>query len=338
MGWLYVPGVEGLNSDSPSPSEMPTGLSVTLSAKPMQQQSWRRGLKTKPWMRLLSGMTSRPSTLARGVESWILSLAATRASRSARLASERARKILATYGRGSRTSSDPSGQNLLFSRTSEDTYLWDSAKSTRSFKTWVTQLRQDSLQRRSAARRIGVSGFSSWPTATSGEAKGRSYQYDDHDKTKPRASLTGLSERWPTPDAGVSTRSNKSQSEGAAVRPLLAKMAPQWPTPNTPSGGRSMKPEDVANRGATEKGKRQVGLESATKYWPTPRTISGGGESAERKKELGRENSGGGDLQSASQAWPTPGANDHKGTAKEGQRRGQLDEAAEQKFQSGPPL
>ena len=30
--------------------------------------------------------------------------------------------------------------------------------------------------------------------------------------------------------------------------------------------------------------------------------------------------------------WPTPGANDHKGTAKLGQRRGQLDEAAEQKW------
>jgi hypothetical protein len=31
-------------------------------------------------------------------------------------------------------------------------------------------------------------------------------------------------------------------------------------------------------------------------------------------------------------ARPTPGANDWKGTAKEGQRRGQLDEAAEQKW------
>ena len=33
-------------------------------------------------------------------------------------------------------------------------------------------------------------------------------------------------------------------------------------------------------------------------------------------------------------ARPTPGAHDHKGTAKEGQRRGQLDEAAEQKWQT----
>ncbi len=32
--------------------------------------------------------------------------------------------------------------------------------------------------------------------------------------------------------------------------------------------------------------------------WPTPRTITGGPESAERKQELGRTESGGGDLQS----------------------------------------
>lgn len=71
-------------------------------------------------------------------------------------------------------------------------------------------------------------------------------------------------------------------------------------------------------------------LTDASRQWPTPRTITGGAESAERKKELGRTQSGGGDLQSAALNWPTAGANDWKGTAKVGQRRGQLDEAAEQ--------
>lgn len=36
---------------------------------------------------------------------------------------------------------------------------------------------------------------------------------------------------WPTPDAGVTTRTNRSLSEGAAVRPALALLAQQWPTP-----------------------------------------------------------------------------------------------------------
>jgi hypothetical protein len=39
---------------------------------------------------------------------------------------------------------------------------------------------------------------------------------------------------------------------------------------------------------------------------PTPRTITGGAESAERKQELGRLESGGGDLQAAVLNWPTP--------------------------------
>ncbi len=38
-------------------------------------------------------------------------------------------------------------------------------------------------------------------------------------------------------------------------------------------------------------------------------------------------------LPNVASKWPTPGANDHKGTAKVGQRGGRLDEAAEQKFQ-----
>lgn len=42
--------------------------------------------------------------------------------------------------------------------------------------------------------------------------------------------------------------------------------------------------------------------------WPTPRTVTGGPESAERKQELGRTQSGGGDLQAAAllASWGTP--------------------------------
>lgn len=49
---------------------------------------------------------------------------------------------------------------------------------------------------------------------------------------------------------------------------------------------------------------------SGCSYWPTPRTITGGGESGDRKQELGRMESGGGDLQAAVQMWPTPTASD----------------------------
>ena len=50
----------------------------------------------------------------------------------------------------------------------------------------------------------------------------------------------------------------------------------------------------------------QATAASGFSYWPTARTVTGGGESAERKKELGREQAGGGDIQAAVEHWETP--------------------------------
>ncbi len=53
--------------------------------------------------------------------------------------------------------------------------------------------------------------------------------------------------------------------------------------------------------------------------WPSSRTVTGGPESGERKKELGRTESGGGDLQSVAliAGWGSPRRSDHKcGTIK----------------------
>ncbi len=48
-----------------------------------------------------------------------------------------------------------------------------------------------------------------------------------------------------------------------------------WKTPDVPNGGRTMSAEEVAANGATDKGKRQVGLENQTKVWPTPNARDG---------------------------------------------------------------
>jgi len=59
-------------------------------------------------------------------------------------------------------------------------------------------------------------------------------------------------------------------------------------------------------------GRRRSG--SGYTSWPTPKTPTGGPESAERKQELGRTESGGGDLQAVAQmaAWPTPQSHDER--------------------------
>lgn len=70
-----------------------------------------------------------------------------------------------------------------------------------------------------------------------------------------------------------------------------------WPTPNQRDTRRGCNQEQVAN----------VADKLIMAGWPTPRTITGGAESAERKQELGRTESGGGDLQAVAKTLgPTP--------------------------------
>lgn len=96
--WLYVPSTsspsapvsEGLTSACTTLSdEQASALarSVTLRGKPSPSRLWSRAWKTGGWIRLLSGATSPPSILDRGVEQWIASLGGSRVSPGAGLAS-----------------------------------------------------------------------------------------------------------------------------------------------------------------------------------------------------------------------------------------------------------
>lgn len=100
MSWLYVPGLAGSPSDSEKrfPRFEP---SATWRGKPMRPQSWSGRCKRNGWIELLSGLTCEPSTLAFGVEAWISSLRASRASLTASQGSVEAMK---TTGGSSTTS------------------------------------------------------------------------------------------------------------------------------------------------------------------------------------------------------------------------------------------
>ena len=84
--WLYVPsavsqGSAGSTSGCTLRPEAES--SATWNGKPIRPQSWRNVCKTAPSVRRLSGLTSPPSTLERGVDAWISSLADSRARTSA---------------------------------------------------------------------------------------------------------------------------------------------------------------------------------------------------------------------------------------------------------------
>lgn len=66
-----------------------------------------------------------------------------------------------------------------------------------------------------------------------------------------------------------------------------------------------MRPEDVAARGQTAKGKRQVGLQNEVANWATP--IAG------KKGPGGPRNHGGQTIGAQANSWATPNARDWKG-------------------------
>jgi hypothetical protein len=127
-----------------------------------------------------------------------------------------------------------------------------------------------------------------------------------HGQAAPASSNTSGSRQglWPTasvPNGGQTTLGRADKDTKKQVR--LEHAVKQWGTPAANDANKTPHCEVNSNQAGLAK---SVGLE-LQRQWATPRTPTGGPESAQRKQELGRTTSGGGDL--ASQAmtqWPTP--------------------------------
>jgi hypothetical protein len=137
--------------------------------------------------------------------------------------------------------------------TSSDTRT-DSEESARIFKRWATGLRARWSKRLTQARHTAGSDSS----------------YSDGGQT------------WPTPDAGLFNQSehpdgwharNMHHTGRVGQGPLgiVAQEVSQrlWMTANVPNGGRLMNARDVAAKGMTDRGKRQVDLSSQARHWMT---------------------------------------------------------------------
>lgn len=258
--------------------------SATWSGKSIAPRSWRRVLSRVSWIKRLSGLTCEHSTLARGVESWMASLAAIRASRSASPGSSWARRIRDIYGPTSVASLRSACPNSVSSRTWQHTSLWDSQPSDESSKRWAIALRRDCLRRRKSARRTRESDCSFWQTAV-------------------------------TPDTAKSRR-----QVGADHRePLLPMQAEQSSTARASESKEAATSDAAKDRGF-------IALCEQAAMWPTIR--------AEDAESAGNHPNATDSLNAVAKQWPTAGANDHKDSLRIGQRRGQLDEAAESLWQT----
>lgn len=196
-------------------------------------QSWSKRWRRVSWIRVLSGRIFEASTAGRGVALWISSLAATRASLSARQDVEQEQKIHDTCFHTSPASWSRCSLPWCFSRTSQATFLWDSIESQRIYSAWVSSLRQDYSRRKKSVRRIVESGSSSWRTPSASDGEGGVMQMlpDRDGKYKLRDHAVHAMKQWPTPAVADTEGSRKTRSGKRSNELLLNGIAAQWPTP-----------------------------------------------------------------------------------------------------------
>ena len=145
---------------------------LLLMRRSMRSRSrcYLREWKAGRLMRLRSGLMYG---ISRGVfftAAWISSVRAIRASHSAMPDSAKVRTMSGISGPTSGEGSRQFDLQLSSSKTSRDTFRWDSPQSSATWKSWVTGVRGESLARRNAVRRIaGTESSSLLPTPCANE-------------------------------------------------------------------------------------------------------------------------------------------------------------------------
>ena len=253
MAWLYVPAPAGSTWPFKSPNP-DTELYVTLSGKPQRRPLSWRGWKTRPYIRRLSGTMLAPSMADRGVDAFISSLPAIRASRTRQ--QEKGSVQLMTAGLSTKCYGLSKKCGLFVSsvKTSRGTRTDNLPLSSRHWKEWAIALRQEYSQRQKLARATSANDCSSWPTARANHAE-------------KRGNVAALS--WSTPNApngGRSTahatmKGRTAYHNGKKVQVGLESQVKNWPTPKTITGG--------ANSKRSERSAGGPDLQEAVKGWPT---------------------------------------------------------------------
>lgn len=218
--WLVLPPTicsqsvqasEGLTSLSQSQSEM-LAQSVTSRGKPKPPQTWQRAWKTGRYMRRLSGLTCPPSTANLGVEQWIASLVATRASQIPSPDHVLDPMMTASLSTNLFGSSKKCGLSVSFAKTSQGMRTDSSQPLSQLSKGWATALRLEYSQRAKWGLPIDASGCSSWATPQARDYRsGEGHRFNNPDRSK---NLNDQVDKWPTP----TVRDHKGSSPDSIIR------------------------------------------------------------------------------------------------------------------------
>lgn len=268
----------------------------------MPPRHWQRAWKRATWLRRLSGLTSEPSTLERGVESWIASLRAIRASRTASPESAAEPTTIASSSTRCCVSSTSAGLIVSSEKTSQGIRTDNSRPSSRHWSEWVTALRQESSARPRSEPATGESDCSSWPTA---RVERGGYTRDKGNPEQERLTLEGLAQQWATPQArdfenpGSLDRIAAQRAKGHGCRNLNDEAA-HWQTPATDS---------FRSRGSDRKD--EMGLDQQARRWPTP--VAAPEAPNKNSNTVNGPTSLGEAATVFADTWPTPTARDPKG-------------------------
>lgn len=259
--------------------------SATLRGKSLPPRSWQRVCETGRFTRLLSGLTSPPSTAALGVASWIASLREIPASPTPSPESSSARTMTDGSSIMSSGSSKRCGLLVSSGRTSLGTWTDNSKLSSRHWSEWASALQLEYSQRERMPRpTTSVADSSSWPTATAHDARRPGPDL----KSTQGGNLCREAAVWPTPVVLDRPRSPETLAKCADFRkrnanqntvPLyLGEVARDWPTPM--AGTPAQNGNNYA--GNNDFSRRVMEIVST---WPTPaaRDFKGSGPAVTRK-------------------------------------------------------
>lgn len=356
MAWLYVPSTvlasvqesADLNSDSRLLSETPTELFVTLSGKATQRPTSWPGWKSRPWKRLLFGMTLPPSTLDRGVALWISSLAASRANHGVMQEVEKEPRTSGGSGTilpGSFARFDPAtsswrmcqaslvGEFNMFSGTWPYSGMmlggtclvqkaWEpptEESDSSSLENWTTPTSQDTRDsppklrpsRIATGRKTDYLGRQAamWATPRASPNENRTTKNAPSHGGSHGMTLAGQSGNWPTPRASDQNSPGHHGDGGPDLRTAVS----AWPPPKPQEGPNWPTPIAYNERGSrvqwAEDGKGGIDLKSASEAWPEKwPTPTANTSTYQRANGKTYET-----LPGMVKSWPTPAARDSKG-------------------------
>lgn len=257
--WYYVPNLSECSNSvpdtggSPLPSAESPQPFVLLSGTPTQRPFSWPGWARRDWIKLLSGLTCAPSTLARGLAAWTSSLPVSRVSRSLLLGS--APELTMTVGSGQTSA----GSSVRFDpvtcswRTCQVLFDMDYPMSSLTLPPSGSMRNGVCSPRPTLAPPTDANGSGLWPTATASDGV-RTSETMGHINGNP--SLLGAARMWPTARSSDGASGSTAHSR-ADFRPTLKQATAMWPSPLA--------------RDAKGEGFDNTNLPNTVKMWGTPR-------------------------------------------------------------------